>query len=236
MIAPRLVRVYKPASLPGGCVHIVIVAGGNAPHREAWQPWLVQADQLVAADGGAAHALAVGRVPDIVLGDLDSLSAHERRQLEAQGVPFEVHPRAKDETDLELALDWAVEHGARQITVLGALGGRLDHTLGNLLLLADPRWASVRLRLVSGIETVTALHDGGEVQIDGQPGDLVSLLPIGGDAVGVTTEGLAWVLSGDTLALGRTRGVSNELVAHTAHIRLEGPGGALVVVHIRRKP
>lgn len=217
-------------------MHIVIVAGGSAHHKEAWQPWLVQADQLIAADGGAAHALALGRVPDLVLGDLDSLSTRERSQLEAHGVPFEVHPRAKDETDLELALHWAVEHGARQVTVLGALGGRLDHTLGNLLMLADPRWASVRLRLVSGIETVTAIHDGGEVQIDGQPGDLISLLPIGGDAVGVTTEGLAWRLSGDTLAFGRTRGVSNELTAHTARVRLEGPGGALLVVHTRRTP
>ncbi len=214
-------------------MHIVIVAGGTVDPAEGWLPWLAQADRCIAANGGAAHALALGLLPEVVLGDLDSLSAQDRNRLEGRGVRFEIHPQAKDETDLELALRWAVELGARQITVLGALGGRLDHTLGNLFLLADPRWAGVRLRLVGRGVTVSVAHPGAEVQIEGEPDDLVSLLPLGGDAVGVHTEGLAWRLSGDTLFLGRTRGVSNRLSAATARVRVGEPGGALLVVHTR---
>jgi thiamine pyrophosphokinase len=217
----------------GNRVHIVILAGGIAGPPGAWQPWLAEADQLIAANGGAAHALARGVVPDVVLGDLDSLSSKDRRRLEARGTRFREHPAAKDETDLELAVQWAVENGAHRITVLGALGGRLDHTLGNLLLLADPRWAGARIRLVGSDVVASVAHPGTEVSIQGQPGDLVSLLPLAGDVAGVHTEGLAWRLAGDTLFFGRTRGISNKLETSTARVRVEEPGGRLLIVHTR---
>jgi thiamine pyrophosphokinase len=215
-------------------MHIVIVAGGTAANPDAWEPWLAQADQLIAADGGAAYALAAGHVPDIVVGDLDSLNPQDRHHLEARGVRFEVHPRAKDETDLELALGCAVAQEAGEITILGALGGRLDHTLGNLLLLTDARWAGARLRLVGEGVLVLAVRSGGEARIEGEPGDLVSLLPLGGDAPGVHTEGLAWQLDGDTLVFGHTRGVSNQLTAPVARVWLEEKGSVVLVVHVKR--
>jgi thiamine pyrophosphokinase len=130
-------------------VRAIIVAGGQAGGNEDWRRWVWEGDWIIGADGGAAQALAWGLVPHLVIGDMDSLPGEARAALEAQGSRFVVHPRAKDETDLELALTYATQRGAREIVVLGALGGRLDHTLANVLLLALPKLDGVVVRIAS---------------------------------------------------------------------------------------
>ena len=207
----------------------IIVAGGRPNQGDTWRKWVRAGDQIIGADGGAARALAWGLVPDWVIGDLDSLSAGQQQALEARGCHFLVHPRAKDETDLELALGYAAEQGAEEIVILGALGGRLDHTLANLLLLALPRLAGRSVRLVDDAEEALLLRGGEGAHLDGQPGDLVSLLPLGGDARGVTTSGLAWPLQADSLRFAFTRGISNEMTGTQATIRLDH--GLLLVIH-----
>lgn len=206
----------------------IIIAGGQAVTDED-RHWMRQGDLVIGADGGAARALAWGLVPDVVIGDMDSLADAHRADLLARGCRFVIHPRAKDETDLELALTYAIQEGAQEIIVLGALGGRLDHTLANILLLAHPGLIGATVRILSG-RMEARLIRGGEVStLQGEPGDLVSLLPLGGEAHGVTTSGLAWPLSGETLRFGFTRGISNEMLGNTADIRLES--GYLMVVH-----
>lgn len=207
----------------------VIIAGGQTHEDEKGRRWAQEGDLIVGADGGAGQALAWGLLPDLVIGDMDSLSEEDRAALAAQGCRFVIHPRAKDETDLELALTYVVQHGAQEIVVLGALGGRLDHTLANILLLTLPVLGSISVRIVQG-QSETFLVRSGEVAIvEGQPGDLVSLLPLGGDACGVRTAGLAWALHGDNLRFGFTRGVSNEMTAPEAKIGLAK--GNLLVIH-----
>ena len=206
-----------------------IFAGGQAGLEETWRKRLEEEDLIVGADGGAALALTAGLVPDVVVGDMDSLSGENRATLEVQGCRFVEHPRAKDETDLELALTYAVEAGARKITILGALGGRLDHLVANLLLLTLPGLAGVTVRIVGGQEEALLVRGGDRAALVGKPGDLVSLLPLGGDARGVITEGLAWQLRGDTLCFGFSRGVSNEMTARTAKVTVEE--GYLLVIH-----
>ena len=139
----------------------IIVASGQPNKGDTWRKWVRAGDRIIGADGGAARALAWGLAPDLVIGDLDSLSARQRKALEARGCPFLVHPRAKDDTDLELALTYAAEQGAQEIVILGALGGRLDHTLANLLLLALPQLAGRSVRLVDGLEEALLLRSGG---------------------------------------------------------------------------
>jgi thiamine pyrophosphokinase len=211
------------------CVQATIIAGGRFPPGEAWRSLVGEDTLVIGADGGAAQALARGLVPDIVVGDMDSLTAAARADLEARGSRFLVHPRAKDETDLELALTCAVAEGAEQIAILGALGGRLDHTLANLLLLALPQLAACSVRIFDGPEEALLLRGGGRACLHGRPGDLVSLLPLGGDARGVSTAGLAWPLDGESLRFGFSRGVSNEMLAAEAIVALEE--GCLLVVH-----
>jgi thiamine pyrophosphokinase len=210
-------------------VRAIIIAGGRSHPNENWQTWAREGDLIVGADGGAAQALAHGLSPDVVIGDMDSLPAAARARLEEGGARFVVHPRAKDETDLELALTYTVAQGAREIIILGALGGRLDHTVANVLLLALPQLEGVGVRIVEGDEETLLLRGGETTALNGQVGDLVSLLPLGGDVRGVTTSGLAWALQGDTLRFGRSRGVSNEMIAPVARVKVED--GCLLVVH-----
>jgi thiamine pyrophosphokinase len=210
----------------------IIVAGGRPNASRAWHAWVRPGDQVIGADGGAARALAQGIVPDLVIGDLDSLPARHRRALEARGSRFLIHPRAKDETDLELALTHAAEQGAQEIVILGALGGRLDHTLANLLLLALPQLAGRSVRLVDGPDVALLLRTGEQATLEGQPGDLVSLLPLGGDALGITATGLAWPLQDGSLRFAFSRGVSNVMTGAEATIRLDT--GLLLVVHRTR--
>ncbi len=114
-----------------------------------------------------------------------------------------------------------MERGFQEIIIFGALGGRLDHTLANVLLLALPRFAAVQIRIVDDHEEALLVRDGSAVTVEGRPGDTVSLLPLGGDARGVTTAGLAWALDGDTLRFGSSRGVSNEMTGSTARIAVQ---------------
>jgi thiamine pyrophosphokinase len=214
---------------PGGNVRAIIIAGGQPAEGGDWQRWVRDRDLIVGADGGAAQALAWGLRPDWVIGDMDSLPAEARATLKARGCRFIEHPRAKDETDLELALTYAVDQGADEIVILGALGGRLDHTLANVLLLTLPALEGALVRIVDGRQEALLARSGRAVAIAGQPGDLVSLLPLGGDARGVTTSGLAWALQGETLRFGFSRGVSNEMTAPAA--RVEIGQGHLLVIH-----
>jgi thiamine pyrophosphokinase len=210
-------------------VKVIIVAGGQEERDAVWQHWVRDADLIVGADSGAAQALAWGLVPQVVIGDMDSLSAGAQAELEKHQARFVRHPRAKDETDLELALTFAAEQGACEIVVLGASGGRLDHTLSNVLLLALPRLAGIPVRLVRGAQEAILLRGGESISLPGQPGDLVSLLPWCGDAQGVTTEGLTWPLEDEVLHFGFSRGVSNEMTTRQARVALKE--GYLLVVH-----
>ncbi len=134
----------------------------------------------------------------------------------------------QDETDLELALRHAAREGAQEIVVLGALGGRLDHTLANVLLLTLPVLEGVSVRIADGMGETLLLRGGRAVTLRGSAGDLVSLLPLGGEP-GECDQRPGLGASGGTLRFGFSRGVSNEMTSHEAHIELEQ--GLLVVVH-----
>lgn len=206
----------------------VVVASGELHPADA--RYLDAADLVVAADGGALSAERCGRLPDVLVGDLDSIDRGDLARLEAAGVAIERHSSDKDASDTELALERAVAMGAARVDLLGATGGqRLDHELANVLLVADPRYAALDVRLVHGSTVVRVVHGGGSVDLEARSGDVVALLPVAGDATGVTTRGLRWELDRATLALGRSRGLSNEVVGAPASVRLES-GTLLVVV------
>jgi thiamine pyrophosphokinase len=199
----------------------VIFANGefNNPHgvRDLLRP----NDLVIAADGGTCHALAVGVSPHVVIGDLDSLPPDVQAQVKSAGARILRFSPRKDETDLELALLHAAQMRATEIIVLAALGGRLDQTIANLLLLTLPELREIDVRIVEGAQTAFLVHAGDDgVLIEGQPGDIVSLIPLKGDALGVTAEGLEWPLHDDTLRFGPARGVSNVLKARQARVRI----------------
>jgi thiamine pyrophosphokinase len=210
---------------------IVIFANGYLPDLEAAGRLLQPGDVLIAADGGTRHVLALGLLPEVIIGDLDSLSAEARGQVEAAGVRLVSYPRDKNETDLELAIQYALQQAASQVLVVGMLGQRLDHTLGNLSLLSDPTLSGADIRADDGVEQVLFCRD--QVEVQGQPGDTVSLIPWGQPVQGVRTFGLKWPLSGETLLPYKTRGVSNELLGALARVSIAS--GLLLVLHRRIK-
>ncbi len=187
-------------------------------------------DVVIAADGGARHALAIGIIPSIIIGDLDSLSEVEVRTFTEMDVEILRYSPVKDETDLELALAYALRTGFSQIVIVGALGGRLDQTLGNLALLTNPGISKLDIRLDDGLTEAFFIDNVGVIL--GEPGDTISFIPWGGPVEGVVTAGLLYPLHGETLIPYRTRSISNQLLGHTASLRLKS--GLLLCIHIRK--
>jgi len=174
---------------------------------------------VIAADGGVDRALALGLHVDLAIGDFDSVSAAGLAAAEASGARVERHPVAKDATDLELALDAAIALRPARIVVVGSDGGRLDHLLGSVLLLADERYAATEIDAYLGGACVSVVR--GSRTLAGVPGDLLTLLPMHGAAEGVTTRGLVYPLRDEMLSSGTSRGVSNVFSASEAHITVD---------------
>ncbi len=209
---------------------LIIFANGILPQLEPTRRLIQAGDVLIAADGGTRHALALGLFPSLVLGDLDSLSQEDRQKLDEKGVKIQEYSRDKDETDLELAFIYARAHGYREIVVVGALGGRLDQTMGNLSLLTNPELATLDVRIDDGVEE--AFVTRARCEVHGNPGDIVSLIPWSGEVRGVSTEGLQWPLINETLFPDRTRGISNEMTQDT--VTISQKSGLLLVIHHRQ--
>jgi len=212
--------------------HALVLADGTvepaADLDAAWPGWSDGIDLVVAADGGARHATALGLRIDRWVGDGDSIAADDLERLADEGVRIERAPVDKDETDAELALLAAIEADPRRITILGALGGsRLDHELGNIWLLAHPALDGRDVRLL-GAGSRIRLAGPGRVDLAGRVGDLVSLLPFGGDVLGIATDGLRYPLRDEPLRIGPSRGLSN--VREAAEAGLTVGSGRLLVV------
>ena len=210
----------------------VVFAGGD-PVPDSVRDLVPRGALVVAADSGLDLARRLGVSVDLVVGDFDSADPAGLAAAAAAGSRLEHHPVDKDATDLELALDAVLRLGRAPVRVVGGAGwDRLDHLVGNVLLMTSPRYAPLQLRWsVKGAEVIP-VH--GRLDLSGAPGDLVTLLAVGGPATGVTTTGLRWPLIGETLVPGSTRGVSNELAAATATVSVEA--GVLLAIHTGRTP
>ena len=204
---------------------VVVVAGGGAPQREAL-PAIPSGTPVVAADSGLEHARELGLEVTIAVGDFDSASPEAVAAAEASGTRIERHSTEKDATDLELALDAALELRPRRVVVLAGIGDRLDHLFSAFLLLASPRYAGIELDAHVGRARAHVIR--GERTLSGQPGELLSLFALHGSAVGVRTDGLAYPLDGETLEPGSSRGVSNVFASARATIAVKR--GVLVAI------
>ena len=209
---------------------IIIFANGELPDLNKARRLLHTDDYIICADGGTQHALALAVQPDLILGDMDSLDKEQFQRLQNAGVAIELYPRDKNETDLELAIQRAIALTPTQIIIIAALGGRLDQTLANISLLSDLRLSTFDVRLDDGVEEISICRD--QVQVHGRSGDLVSLIPWQGAVSEVETVNLKWALHKETLYPDQTRGISNEMIDHTASISIGS--GLLLIVHRRQ--
>jgi thiamine pyrophosphokinase len=208
----------------------IIFANGQLDEGLAVTRLLQQCGEsfVIAADGGAHIAEHFGRSIDLIIGDMDSVSPALLRRLEGEDVEIMRFSTEKDFTDLELAMLEAVQRGAMQIYVIGALGGRFDQTMANISLLAHPELHATDVLFVSGRQTIQLLQPGTHC-IVGQPDDTISLIPIGGSVSGITTEDLYYPLSNETLEFGPARGISNMMTTTEATVQVGD--GLLLLVH-----
>jgi thiamine pyrophosphokinase len=209
---------------------IVIFANGELPNAAAALSLLQPSDSIVCADGGTRQALALGLKPQVIVGDLDSLAPAEHEGAVALGALIQQHPHDKNETDLELAIRYAVSRSPSSILIVAGLGRRLDQTIGNIALLAASDLATLDVRMDDGLEEVFFCRQ--EAEVRGQPGDIVSLIPWGSAVQGVSTQRLRWPLHEETLYPDQTRGISNEMLEPTAHVSISA--GLLLVIHRRQ--
>ena len=209
----------------------VIFANGQLPDASAARQLLEPNDIIVAANGGMKHITRLGLQPSIIIGDQDSLDSESKKIIEENHIRVVAHPEEKNETDLEAALGLVFQEGYKQILIVAALGGRLDQLLANLSLLGDPALLGCEIRMDDGVEEVVMMKEDDQYEIHGKAGDIVSLLPWGNVAGGVTTRNLKWTLTDESLYPYKTRGISNVMLEEKAWVHIRS--GQLLVVHRR---
>jgi thiamine pyrophosphokinase len=219
-------------------MHALVGAAGPPPDRagldRSWPGWDDEVGLVVAADAGADTAERLGLPVDLAVGDFDSIAPGGLDRLRVAGVPIEEAPSAKDESDTELAIRAALARGADALTIVGGLGGRPDHLLANVGLLALPALAGLSAVLLDDRTRVSLVRGPGSRELGGRVGDLVSLLPLGSGVDGVTTSGLAWTLDDEPLPIGPARGLSNVRAERTARVSVRT--GFLLVVETAAEP
>jgi thiamine pyrophosphokinase len=208
---------------------IIIFANGELADLQKARSLLQPNDYVICADGGTRHARTLDVKPDLIIGDMDSIEKAQLQKLQEGDVSLELFPHDKNETDLELAINRAVELNPEQIVIIAALGGRLDQTIANISLLTDLRLSKLDIRLDDGVEEIFFCRNQGQVY--GSRGDILSLIPWQGAVSDVETTNLKWPLRKETLYPDKTRGISNEMTGHTASISIGS--GLLLVVHRR---
>lgn len=196
----------------------LIIAGGELKEPARYQELAQNVQYIIAADGGARHANELGLLPNLVVGDFDTLSADEVRSLAKQGIELAQYPVDKDYSDTHLALLKALELGYTEITIIAALGGRIDHTLANIMLLALPEARDIKLNILADQQELILIRK--EALLTGEPGTIVSLLPLSEQVTGITTDGLAYQVPQHTFIMGHPNGISNVMTGKEARIKV----------------
>lgn len=186
-------------------------------------------DLIVCADGGATYAVDFGLTPHAVVGDFDSLAPELLEKLKKEKTTIINYPSEKDQTDAELAIFYAVSEGCKNIILFAAFGNRIDHFLAILFYIAKKQKAGIKFHILENNQELFLVDKA--ITLSGKIGDFVSLIPLQGDVIGITTKALKYSLENATLKFGETRGVSNEFIDSTAKISITS--GLLLVIQTK---
>ncbi|MEI7885642.1 MAG: thiamine diphosphokinase [Clostridia bacterium] len=191
-------------------MNALIIAAGDKPSGKAKE--LAQGiwDLIICADGGAKHALELAVIPDLIVGDFDSLSLEILEAYQKQGINCLRVPKEKDFTDIELAIEKALARGAGSITIAGADGGEFDHELANYFLLAKYIQADCEIRIITSEHEATIISQ--RKALYGQNGDKFSLLALSPQVDGLTIRGSKYDVENLCLTFGSSRAVRNEFL------------------------
>ena len=207
----------------------VLVIGGEMPRRSVVET-LPHDPLVIAVDSGYRHARALGLGVDVLVGDLDSITKDDLEHARANVPILHTAPNDKDQTDTELAIEWALDNGHRTLVILYGGGDRIDHHLGVMHALANPRLVGIDVVAHIGDAKVHVVHGPTTIDLSCAVGTTVGLVPIAGHVEGVTTAGLRWPLNDEQLVAWASRGVSNVTTDERVHVRIQS-GVLLVMIH-----
>lgn len=203
----------------------VIVASGDLEYSKRTDEIIRQAGRIICADGGLRHLKALHILPHVIIGDFDSASSEDRLFFEEKNIPVLPYSSRKNETDTELCVSWAILNHATDITLLGATGSRLDHTLANIFLLKKLACLKISSRIIDEHNTIHLVLD--HIELKGRPGELLSLLPLCEKAAGITLKGLEYPLTDAAIEMGSGLGISNVFIGTKASVSVR-EGGVIV--------
>ena len=210
-------------------MYAVVVSSGSIIDYSYYDKFFDKAGFIVCADGGAAHLKKMGFIPDVLVGDFDSIDTEHLQYYREKKVEIFKYPKEKNMTDTELAEDVAIDRGCRDIVIIGGTGTRLDHMLSNIFLLKKILDRGVIGRVVNEHNEIFLTADS--VEVVAQEGYSLTLLPLTEKVEGITTKALYYPLRGETIEMGSSRGVSNKFVADKAQISITS--GILAVIKSR---
>jgi len=208
----------------------LIFYNGNLSDFKKAKQYIIPTDFLICADGSAKQLVKLGIKPHIIIGDFDSLPKSDKKHFEKENIPFVTYKTEKDETDSELALQYAIKKGYKKILLFGILGTRIDHILTNIFALEYLLHTNAEVTIIEGKQEIRLIKSS--IKLVGKKGDLVSLLPFKGDAKSVTTKNLYYPLKHEDLLFGYSRGISNVFTKDTAEISIQD--GSLIVIHTKK--
>ncbi|WP_066639751.1 thiamine diphosphokinase [Desulfolucanica intricata] len=208
----------------------LIFANGEIKNYNRYRKYIKGDEYIICADGGARHVRKLQLVPQLIIGDMDSVPLELLQEFRALGCVIKQFPTEKDEVDTELALNEAMKLNPREILVMGAVGSRLDHTLANIQLLIRPVMKGINTCLIGNRHIVSLITPSLPGIIEGEQGDLLSLLPLTPEVRGVKTRGLKWNLQDNTFKFGHPYGISNVLLEDNAAIKIKE--GIMVLIRV----
>jgi thiamine pyrophosphokinase len=207
----------------------IIFSGGKFErHTQYYNKYIKDEDYIITADSGTKYAVEIGIIPDIIVGDMDSIEEDLLNSMIEKNIDIIKFNPEKDYTDTEIAINHAMKISPEEIIIFGALGDRLDHTLAGIYLLKYCLDKGFKARIINEKNEITLIKDS--IIITGKKGDIISLIPLTEKVEGITTDNLYYPLSNENLVLGSSRGVSNIMKCDKAGVKIKG--GLLLVFKV----
>jgi len=200
-------------------MNVLIVTNGNIVKHEKLKNAIPSADFIICADGGIKHMSKLGLMPDLIVGDFDSAKKDQLDYYIKSGVKLQRFSSDKDRTDTHIAVDYAIESGATNITLIGALGSRFDHSYANIMLLYRLMKLGINAKLIDNHNHIAISSE--TMEIEGIVGQVLSLLPFGGNACIAETLGLKYSINNRVLPLDDPYGISNIFALPRVVIRVK---------------
>ncbi|MDK2809890.1 MAG: thiamine pyrophosphokinae [Petroclostridium sp.] len=206
-----------------------VISNGNIVDYGFFRNMISETDLIICADGGAKHAQKIGVTPDVIIGDLDSIEQHCYHDMIAKNIQIINYSTDKDETDTQLAVEYAIQRGCEEIILIGSLGSRFDHSFANVSLLKLVLDKGIKGRIINENNEIYLIND--YIQLRGKVGEKLSLLPLTPNVSGITTKGLQYGLNNAQMKFGIPNGISNVFIKPEAEITIKE--GLLLVIKAR---